>query len=244
MGGAAALVLVALTLLHTVVFFVAGLPEDVAGWFALFQRSPVLGLLAFELLMVVYVVVCVPVVLALRTALRPASPALVDAYAALSLLGVAAFIAARPAFEMLALSRGAAASPSDAARFAAAGEVLLAGFRGTEFWTSYLLGSASGLLITVAMLRSGLFGRSAALLRIASSVLDLGLFVPVIGLYLSLLSALCLLAFNALIGRRLLALGRAPDAAVAARSGRHPLGDTYARAVARTACPAAAPGLT
>jgi hypothetical protein len=59
------------------------------------------------------------------------------------------------------------------------------------------------------MLRGRLFGRATPFLRIASSVLDLGLFVPGIGLLLSLGSVLCLLLFHVLVAHRLLLMRRA-----------------------------------
>lgn len=205
-GGGAALLLAALTVAHSGVFAVAGLPGTVAEWFALFQRNALLGLLAFELLMVLYVVASIPVVIALSAALGRREPALMAIYAMLSLVGIAAFIAARPAFEMLALSDGHAAATTEAQRalYLAAGEATLAAFNGTAFWVSYLLGSAGGLVLAVAMLRVGTFGRTIPALRIGSSLLDLGLFLPVVGLYVSLGSVLCLLAFNLLLARRFL----------------------------------------
>jgi hypothetical protein len=212
-GGVSAALLAAITVLHSAVYFVAGLPATVAGWFALFHRNALLGLLAFELLMVVYVVLSVPVVLALAAALRRTSPPSMELYAALSLVGVAAFVAARPAFEMLSLSNAHAAAATEAQRavYLAAGEATLAVFHGTAFWASYVLGSVTGLIVAAAMLRSAVFGRTTAYLRIASSLLDFGLFVPTIGLFISLFSVLCLLAFNVLVARRLLQLAREPQ---------------------------------
>jgi hypothetical protein len=75
-AGIAAALLAALTVGHAVVYFVAGLPGTVAEWFALFQRNGLLGLLAFELLMVLYAVLSVPVTLALWVALRRGNPSL------------------------------------------------------------------------------------------------------------------------------------------------------------------------
>jgi hypothetical protein len=209
-GGSAAVLLAALTVLHAAAFVVVGLPTTVVEWFALFERNGLLGLLAFELLMVVYVVLSVPVVLALAVALRRASPSLTALYAALSLVGIGAFIAARPAFEMLFLSGQYAAATTDAQRAVvlAAGEAMLATFHGTAFQVSYVLGSVGGLLISAAMLRSTLFGKATAYVRIASSVLDFGIYVPTIGLVISLVSVVCLLIWNILIARRLLQLGR------------------------------------
>lgn len=209
-GGIAAALLVGVTVLHSGVFFVVGLPETVVEWFALFATNALGGLLAFELLMVVYVALSVPVVLALSVALRGANPSLMAAFAGLSLIGIMAFIAARPAFEMLSLSEGYAAASTQAQRSAylGAGEATMAVFHGTAFWVSYLLGSIGGLIVAAVMLRSSVFGKTTAYLRIASSVLDFGLFVPTIGLFISLVSVLCLLGFNVLVARRLLRLGR------------------------------------
>src|ERR1041384_5735427 len=50
-GGVAAALMAPLVVLHARVFFASGLPETAADWFAPFQRGPLLGLLAFELLM-------------------------------------------------------------------------------------------------------------------------------------------------------------------------------------------------
>jgi hypothetical protein len=207
-AGGAALLLVASTLLHAAVFFVTGLPATVLDWFTLFGTNALLGLLAFELLPVVYVIVSVPVVLALCAALGRANPSLMAIYFALSFVGIIAFIVARPAFEMLSLSNSYAAAASDAERglLLAAGESMLAIFHGTAFWVSYVLGSIGGLLVATAMLRTKLFSRKTAYLRIASSILDFGLFVPTIGLFISLFSVLCLLLFNGLIAHRLLRL--------------------------------------
>jgi len=59
------------------------------------------------------------------------------------------------------------------------------------------------------MLRSRVFSKTTAYLRIASSVLDFGIYLPGIGLILSLFSVVFLLIFHLLIARKLLQLGRA-----------------------------------
>ena len=61
------------------------------------------------------------------------------------------------------------------------------------------------------MFRSRIFGRTYAYLRIASSVLDFGVFVPQVGLVISLFSVLCLLIWNILVGRRLFQLAQGQD---------------------------------
>jgi hypothetical protein len=209
-GGIAAALMVVLTLLHSAVFFVVGLPTTILEWFQLFERSALGGLLASELLLVFYVILSILLALALFAALRKTSPSLMSIYLALTLVGVMAFIISRPAFEMLALSHGYAQATTDAQRaaFLAAGESTYAAFEGTAFWLSYLLGSIGGLLLAAAILRTTIFGRATAYLRMASSVLDLGLFIPTVGLFISLLSVFCLLGFHILIARRLLQMSR------------------------------------
>ena len=72
---------------------------------------------------------------------------------------------------------------------------------------SYVFGSLTGLIISVVMLRSNIFSRLTAYVRIISSVFDFGIFVPTIGIFISSFSAVLLLIWNILIARRLLQLG-------------------------------------
>ncbi|MDF2734867.1 MAG: hypothetical protein K0S97_1490 [Chloroflexota bacterium] len=215
-GSIAGFGLAVITILHSIVFSIVGLPTNVTGWFDLFGRNPVGGLLAFEALMVVYVVLSVPVVLALYTALRPTSGSLMAVYVGISVIGIVAFIVARPAFEMLSLSNGYAAAATDAERAAylAAGTATYAAFHGTAFWVSYLIGSLGGLVLSAVILRGTIFSRRTAYVRIASSVFDFGLFVPGVGLLIALLSVVCLLAFNLMVARRLAQLARTSAASV------------------------------
>ena len=210
-GGGAALIMVAITLTQVVVFAISPPPYKgtAVDWFAFFQKNALVGLLDFEVLLIVYVGLSALVSLALFVVLRRTSPTLTAIFLVLSMIGSAAFISARPAFEMLSLSNQYAAATTDAQRaaFLAAGEVMVAVFRGTAYLASYLLGSITGLIIGVVMLRSGIFGRAIPSLRMASSVLDFGLFVPTVGIFISLLSVVCLLLFNILVGRRLIQLG-------------------------------------
>jgi hypothetical protein len=203
--------MLAITLAQFVVFAVQPPPLEgkATDWFAFFQRSPFLGLLGFEFLLVIYALLSVLVSVALFVALRHASPSLTAVMLVLSVIGSIAFVMARPALEMLSLSHQYAAATTQAQRAAilAAGEAMVAIFHGTAFQVSYLLGSLTGVLIAAVMLRSAVFSRSTAYLRIASSVLDFGIYLPGIGLFLSLFSVVFLMAFNILIARRLFKLG-------------------------------------
>ena len=212
LGGLTLLGMVVIILAQLVVFMVA--PPPYAGtaldWFALFQSNPLIGLINFELLMVIYVIISLPAVLALYVLHRGVSPSFTAVYVIISLVGVISFIAARPAFEMLSLSTGyaAAATPAQKAAFLSAGEAMLATFHGMAFQVSYVLGSLAGLVISFVMLRTNIFSKTTAYLRIASSIFDFGLFIPVIGLYISIFSVLFLLVWDILVARRLFQLAR------------------------------------
>jgi len=211
-GGAAALIMVAITITQVVVFAVEPPPLEgnAADWFTFFQKSPFLGLLGFEFLLAIYALLSILVSVALFVALRHTSPSLTALILVLSVIGSIAFVMARPALEMLSLSNQYSAAVTEAQRatILAAGEAMVAIFHGTMFQVSYLLGSLTGFLIAAVMLRSAVFGRTAAYLRIASSVLDFGIYLPGIGLFLSLFSVVFLLIFNILIARRLWQLGK------------------------------------
>ena len=211
-GGIALVAMAGIIIIQMFVFMTAPPPYEGSAldWFELFRANHLIGLVNFEVLMVVYVILSLLPTLALSVLHREASPSFVAIYLALSLVGVMSFIVARPAFEMLSISNGYAASTTDAQRaaFLAAGETLLATFHGMAFQVSYVLGSLSGLIISLIMLKANLFGRTTAWLRIASSVCDFGLYVPVVGLYISLFSVFFLLAWNILVARRLFQLAR------------------------------------
>ncbi len=209
-GGVAALIMAIIIPLQLIVFIVSPPPTTVTGWFTLFQNNNLLGLLSFEFLFVVYGVLSIPMALALYIALRRTSQSFTAIYLTLNLVGVVALFAARPAFDMLYLSNHYAAATSDAQRsvFLAAGEAMLAVFHGTTFLVSYVLGSLTGLIISLVMLQSTIFSKLTAYLRIISSVLDFGIFVPTIGIFISAFSVVLLLIWNILVARRLLQLGQ------------------------------------
>jgi hypothetical protein len=56
------------------------------------------------------------------------------------------------------------------------------------------------------MLKTNVFSKTTAYLRIASSLFDFGLYIPTIGLFISLFSVFFLLAWDILIAIRLFQL--------------------------------------
>ena len=213
LGSVSAILLVVIIIVTGIVFVMEPQPLDgtALDWFRLFQKNPILGLVEFELLMIIYVIVSIPVGLSLFTLLRLVNPPWMLMYLVLSIIGTMCFMVARPAFEMLSLSNGytSATTETEKAIFLAAGQTLVATFHGTAFHISYILGSITGLIISFAMLQSNIFGKAFAYVRIASSICDLGLYIPVIGIYISMLSVLFLFVWNIMIARRLWQLAKA-----------------------------------
>lgn len=211
-GAIMALLMLAIIIIQMIIFMTAPPPLEGSAidWFALFQKNALIGLIDFELLMIVYTVISIPITLSLYHILKGTDQAFTVLYVVLSLIGVVCFIAARPAFEMLWLSDQFAAAMTEAQRSAllSAGEATLAAFHGTAFQVSYVLGSISGLIVSIVMVRNQVFSKTTAYVRIASSILDFGLYIPTIGIFLSIFSVLFLFIWNILIARRLFQLAR------------------------------------
>jgi hypothetical protein len=202
-GGIAAILMLAIIIIQMVSFIIAPPPYDgmAADWFEIFRQNSLVGLIDFELLMVIYTLLSIPIALTLYRILKDVNPYLTSFYMIITTIGVISFLSARPAFEMLHLSQQYAAAATEAERaiFLAAGEATLAAFNGTAFHVSYLLGSLGGLLISLVMLKASIFSKVTAYIRIASSICDLGLYIPVVGLYISIFSVLFLFVWNMLI---------------------------------------------
>jgi len=211
-SGLISLLLVLLTAVQLVVFISFPPPLDgtAAEWFNLFQKNKFIGLLDFEFLMVIYALISIPVSIMLFKSLKHTNQAFALFYLILSLVGIALFTVARPAFEMLFLSNQYASATDEAQKAAllSSGNSLIAMFHGTAFYVSYILGSISGLIISVMMLKSNIFSKKTAYFRMASSIFDIGLFIPGIGTFISIFSVVFLSIFDILIAKRFFQLGR------------------------------------
>jgi hypothetical protein len=124
------------------------------------------------------------------------------------------FIASNPAFEMLALSNQYAAAETEAQRtvLLAAGQAMLVSWQGSAFQVSYLIGSVALIIISAVMLRSRIFSKTTGYLGILANVIALGLYVPMVGVYISVISVVFLWIWYLLVARRLFQLGRAVQA--------------------------------
>jgi hypothetical protein len=215
-AGVGALLTAVLIPLQVVAFVVWPLPEGgVTEWFALFNERPLVALISYDLIMVLEEVLLIPIVVALFVILRRTSPSLAAMSAGFWLVSVALFIGSNTAFDMLALSQGYAdaATQAERAAYMAAGQTALSGYMeyGTSFVVGYVLASLAGILIGVAMLRNRVFPALAGWAAIVANLLGLALFVPEIGVWLSIGSVLILVAWYALVGWRLVRLHELPE---------------------------------
>lgn len=215
-GGTAALITVLFIPIQIVVFIVwpppgyDPTPGTVTGWFTLLHNHRLLGLVDLDLLLIVDEVLAVPILLALYVALRRASESVMALATALAFVAIAAFFASNTTFSMLPLSSQYAAATTEAQRslYLAAGQAMMALYSGTAFQVSYVLGSVTIVMTAAVILRSKIFSRATAYVGIVASVVGLGLYVPKIGLFLSVGSVPFWAAWNILVARRLFQLGR------------------------------------
>ncbi len=197
------------------VFMLNPPPETAAGWFTLFQQNKLVGLIDLDLLLMVDEVLVIFIFLAFYVALRRIHPALTLIGAALSLFSTILFITCNPAFTMLSLSGQYAAGAGEAQRAAllAAGQAVLANWEGSAFNVAYIIGSIGPLFTCAVMLRSKLFSRAIAYLGILANLIALGLYVPQVGIYISIFSVVFLWVWYILLAARFIRLSRVDLAA-------------------------------
>ena len=220
LGGAAAWIVVVVTVVEVIGFMIYPQPGTVRDWFLLFQSSRLIGLMDFWGLEIVMYAMFTLVFLALYIALRGANQSLMIVATAFALLGIGVFFATNNPFTMLSLSNQYAAAVTDAQRaaFLAAGETVLAntGQRAVGgFNTGLFLVSVGGLIVSAVMLKGSSFSRFTAYAGIAAFGLSLADYLrqaltqsAVIALLLILPNALFVVIWFVLVSRRLLQLGR------------------------------------
>lgn len=210
-GGFAALASVALIVVQLVVFVIWPPVHTVAEVFRLMSEAPVIGLLSLDALYLVNNVAVWLFYLGLGVALWPVSRSGTAAAVGLGTLQMAAYVASNPALEMLALGQAhATAGQAGRATLVAAGEAVLAGWKGTAFVTYYLLGAVVLLIVAWLLRATTTFSRSTAWWALAAGLLML---VPspfgTPGMVFALASLLPWSVFCLLAGRRLLRLAQA-----------------------------------
>lgn len=212
-AGVSALFMTALIVTQIAVYAIWMPPSDAEGMLALMGRNPALGLLSMDLLYLVDSVLLVIIYLGLYIALRSTGESPMLIATALGIVGVAAYFASNPAFEMLSLGGAyAAAAPEERVAIIAAARGFMEGYKGTAFNVYYVLNTLYLFIMTPVMRRSGLFGKTAVASGLAAAIL---MIIPssvgTIGLYFSLASLAPWLIWLVAVAPRFFALARRPS---------------------------------
>jgi hypothetical protein len=152
----------------SILFLGVPYPATVEGWYALIQRSKLLGLWYLNALDVLSFALLGIMFLALFNALRRIRPSWMLIALYLALLGVVVFVVPRVLhLSLLPLSDLHAAATTDAEKaiYLAAGEALSQVSTATPQTLGFLLMAGAGLIISIVILRSHAFVRSVALSR-------------------------------------------------------------------------------
>lgn len=212
-AGAIAALVTAIVIPFQIAAFIVWPPppyDAVKEWFTTFHDNPIIGLLSMDLLLMIDEVLLVAVVLALYMGLRHGNQTLMVAALGLFFVSIAAYFASNTAFQMLVLSNHYADATTATARafYLGAGQAMMATYQGTAFIAYYYLGSVAGILIGLAMLRHAAFSNVAGWAAILGNGVGLALYVPVVGVFLSVLSGAVLWIWYFLVARDLWRLGR------------------------------------
>ena len=206
-GAVAALISVVIIPLSIAAFFVWPLwPDNIL---AVIQEDWFAGLMGLDFVYLLSNVFAVPFFLVLYVTLEEVDESWALIALTLGLLGLVCLVPARPIPEMFALSDQYAAATTDAERAAylVAGESMLTHFHGMVYHAHYILGSASLLISSFLMLRSNTFSKATAYVGIVTNIVVFGLYVPEVGVWISMLSVVGYLIWYILVARKLIQLG-------------------------------------
>ena len=218
----AALISVALFLFQIVAFFVWPPPSTVTGHFTLLQSRPFVGLVSLDFVITVDEVLAIPIYLALYLSLRRVHESLMLIATAFSAVSIVCFLIATPALNMLYLSRqyAAASNATERSELLGAGQAVLSSWLGTPYQVGYVVGTVGMLLIGIVMLRSQIFGKLTANVGIVASVVGLGLYVPKVGVFISILSVVGMQIWYVMIAVKLLRISGKPSTSKSARKAQ------------------------
>lgn len=186
----AALVTVVLFLFQVAAFFIWPPSSTVAGHYALLQSRPLVGLISLDFLIIVDEVLAIPICLALYLSLRRVHESLMLIATGLCAASIVCFLVATPALNMLYLSQqyAAATTPAERDGLIGAGQAVLSSWLGTPYQVGYVVGSIEMLIVGWVMIRSGIFSKATGYVGIVASLIGFGIYVPKVGVFISLVS--------------------------------------------------------
>ena len=213
-GGVAAFSMLFFMIIQIIIFVIWPPPTTVAGYFSLFNKSWLLGLLSLDLLYIVDSILLILIYLAVYFVLRRAGESSMLIALVFGIVGIVAYFASNTAFEMLSLSNQYAAATTEAQRatFLTVGQGMLETYKGTAFDIYYVLNTIVLFIFSPVMLRSRLFSNATPYLGLLAGIL---MIVPstagTLGLYFSLASLVPWAIWLVLVGQRLLQVGQVLD---------------------------------
>jgi hypothetical protein len=206
-GAVAAVISIVVIPLSIVTLFVWPLwPDNIL---AVIQEDWLAGLMGLDFGYLFSNVFAVPFFLVLYVTLKEVDDGWALLAVTLGLVGLVCLVPARPIPEMFAVSDrwAAAATEAERAIYQANGEAMLTHFHGMAYHAHYILGSASLLISSILMLRSATFKKATAYVGIVTNIVVFGLYVPEVGVWISMLSVVGYLIWYILIARKLFRLG-------------------------------------
>ena len=192
-------------------------PVTVEECFAMLQENKFTGLLRLDLLTVLFIPLYYVLFLGLFFALKETNLGLTALSVLLVFVGITLFLATPSVFSWLYLSNryAGAITLEEQRRLVAAGEVLFASdmWHGTGAFVGGLLTQSGGVLISLLMLRSGVFSKLTAYSGLVTHGFDflhilIGFLVPVAGAFLMAVAGPLYLLWFFLVGRKLWQIGK------------------------------------
>jgi len=174
--GALSIVLFSIIPFQAAIFFIAPPPTNVISYFELFQKSPLLGFIDFDLNLTVDNILFMLVYIGLYLLLKKRNPVFSMIGLVFSIISVALYIVSREAiFGMLALSNqyANAINEIDKQSIITNGKMLMTLFNGTCFNISYCFGGIALTLFSISIVKSNVFSKKIGWLGLVIGLLML-----------------------------------------------------------------------
>jgi hypothetical protein len=207
MGAVAALLSLLIIPLSVLTFFIWPLfPDNILD---VIQESWLAGIMSLDAGYLAGNLFVLPFFLVLYVTLREVDEGWALVALVLGLMGLLCLPIARPIPEMFDISEkyAAASTETERAIYQATGHGMLSHFHGMAYHTHYVLGSLSLLISSILMLRSTVYSKALAWVGVVTNVVVFGLYVPVVGTYISMFSVLGYAIWCVMLGLRLYKLG-------------------------------------
>ena len=211
-GGMAALIMVVVMRIQAVIFVISPLPQTILDFAQMLHVDMFLALVAMDVIMISDWLLFVPLFIALYMVLRRTDERYMSIALQVGLASSIIYFASNTMLKVLSLNNqfAMAMTDFDKAMTLSIGASMMTMHNGVASHISLILTSFAGMIMAIVMLRSHVFGPVAAYIGFASNLLALGLFVPVIGVWLSVMSSVGMGVWYLLIGFQLLLLSSAP----------------------------------